>query len=145
MRRVVRPIRFALGRRLPRESTYVGTGGSAWCVGFEDRAPSIAAFFCGDDARLSVRGRLSRHRIPGRITDVADAGGLSIVQFHEPDRSLTDVLRRAVVVPKLVDIHTHLPADLDTLRARLLTSTTREDFRRIRRANFGYRITTDPG
>jgi hypothetical protein len=44
----------------------------------------------------------------------------------------------------LVDIHTDLPDDLDTLRSQLLTSTTREDFRRIRRANFTYRISKDP-
>ena len=62
----------------------------------------------------------------------------------EPDRWPADLLRRAIVVPQGVDIHTRLPADPDSLRAQLLTSTTREDFRRIRRANFSYRVTRDP-
>ncbi|MEX1037352.1 MAG: GNAT family N-acetyltransferase [Acidimicrobiia bacterium] len=43
----------------------------------------------------------------------------------------------------MVDIHTELPDDIETLREQLLTSTTREDFRRIRKANFSYRVTTD--
>ena len=62
----------------------------------------------------------------------------------EPDRWPADLLRRGIVVPQGVDIHTQLPADPDSLRAQLLTSTTREDFRRIRRANFSYRVTRDP-
>jgi hypothetical protein len=47
-------------------------------------------------------------------------------------------------VPQGVDSHTQLPADPDILRAQLLTSTTRGDFRRIRHANFSYRLTRDP-
>jgi hypothetical protein len=76
--------------------------------------------------------------------DVAGAGGLPIVRLVELGPRLTEVSQRAITIPTLVDIHTHLPADLDALRAQLLTSTTREDFRRIRRANFGYRVTSDP-
>ncbi len=48
------------------------------------------------------------------------------------------------MVPALIDLHTNLPDDLEALRAQLLTSTTREDFRRIRKANFTYRVTSDP-
>jgi hypothetical protein len=116
----------------------------AWFAGFERNAPSIAPFFCGDDARPGHEGRVWRNRLPGRITRIAGAGGLPILHLREPGPRLVDILHRAIAVPELVDIHTNLPYDLDALRAQLLTSTTREDFRRIRRANFSYRITSDP-
>jgi hypothetical protein len=144
MSRASRTIRSVLRRHFPRSVAYEGSGGTAWFAGFEERAPSIAAFFCGDDVRLGHRGRVWSHRVPGRIEGIAGVGGLPIVQLLEEDARLGGVLRRAVAVPELVDIHTHLPDDLDALRAQLLTSTTREDFRRIRRANFGYRFTSDP-
>ncbi len=116
----------------------------AWFAGSELRAPSIAAFFCGDDLRAGARGRVLRHRIPDRITEIAAQGGLPILRLHEPDPALADVLHHAVTVPALVDLHVDLPTDLDALRAQLLTSTTREDFRRIRKAGFDYHITNDP-
>ncbi len=47
-------------------------------------------------------------------------------------------------MPVLVDIHTPLPEDAESLREQLLTSTTKEDFRRVRKANFSYRVTSDP-
>jgi hypothetical protein len=75
---------------------------------------------------------------------MSSAGGLSLVRLLEPDLWPAAALRRAVVGPQLVDIHTNLPADTDLLRAQLLTSTTREDFRRIRRANFSFRVSRDP-
>ncbi|MFL5945727.1 MAG: GNAT family N-acetyltransferase [Gaiellaceae bacterium] len=137
-------MRSESARHFPRESTYEGSAGTAWCAGFEERAPSIAAFFCGDDVRLSRRGYIWRDRVPNRITGIADAGGLPMVRVLEPERWPADVLRRAIVVPQLVDLHMHVPADVEVLRAQLLTSTTREDFRRIRRANFSYRVTRDP-
>jgi hypothetical protein len=144
MRRVYRSIRSASARLFLRESTYEGSGGTAWCAGFENLAPSIAAFFCGDDVRPGPRGHIWRDRLPDRVAGIAGAGGLPIVRVLEPDRWPADLLRRAIVVPQGVDIHTQLPADPDSLRAQLLTSTTREDFRRIRRANFSYRVTRDP-
>jgi hypothetical protein len=128
----------------PRAVTYEGSGGKAWCVAVDSRAPSIAAFFCGEDVQAGPSGRIRRHRVPGRITHIAGAGGLPIVRVLDPDRWDADVLRRAIVVPLMVDLHTHLPADPDALAAQLLTSRTRGDFRRIRHANFSYRITTDP-
>jgi hypothetical protein len=137
--------RSALRRDFPPGAAYEGSGGKAWFVGFERNAPSIAPYLCGDDVRPGHRGRVWRHRVPDRITKIAGAGGLTILHLREPGPQLADLLHRAIAVPELVDIHTNLPTDLDALRAQLLTSTTREDFRRIRRANFSYRITTDLG
>jgi hypothetical protein len=141
---VYRSMLSASVRHFPRESTYEGSGGTAWCAGFEQLAPSIAAFFCGDDVRPGPRGYIWRDRVPNRITGIAGAGGLPIVRFLEPDRLPADLLRRAIVVPQGIDIYTQLPADPDILRTQLLTSTTRGDFRRIRHANFSYRVTRDP-
>lgn len=67
-----------------------------------------------------------------------------MLRLHQPDLVPAQVLQRAVVVPALVDIHVNLPPDVEALRAQLLTSTTKEDFRRIRKAGFGYRVTNDP-
>ena len=144
MSRVSQAARSVLRRHFPHSAVYEGSGGTVWFAGFEPAAPSIAAFFCGDDARPDPGRRVWRRRVPGRIADIAGAGGLPILRLVEPGPRLTDVLQRAIAVPTLVDIHTHLPADPDALRAQLLTSTTREDFRRIRRANFSYRVTSDP-
>lgn len=136
--------RFSLRRYLLRTAVYEGDGRQVWFAGSEQRAPSIAAFFCGEDVRTGSRGHVWLHRIPDRITEVAGAGGLAVLRLPEPVPRLGEVLERAITVPTLVDIHTSLPTDPDALRAQLLTSTTREDFRRIRRANFSYRITTNP-
>jgi hypothetical protein len=133
-----------LRRQFPLCAAYEGSQGTAWFAGVESRAPSIAAFFSGDDVRPGPRGRIWRQRIPRRIADVAAAGGLPILGLPEPDPWFGDLLPRAIAAPVLVDIHRDLPADVDALREQLLTSTTREDFRRIRRANFSYRVTSDP-
>jgi Acetyltransferase (GNAT) domain len=145
IRSVLRPARTVLRRHLPlRAVAYEGSHGTAWLAGVHSHAPSIAAFFSGDDVRPGPRGRVWRQRIPRRIADVAGAGGLPILELPEPDPWFGDLLQCAIAAPVLVDIHRDLPADLDVLRRQLLTSTTREDFRRIRRANFSYRVTSDP-
>lgn len=138
------PARAVLRRHFPLIVTYEGSHGTTWFVGVESRLPSIAVFFSGDDVRPGPRGRVWRRRVPRRIADVAVAGGLPVLGPHEPEPWCGDLLQRAIAVPMLVDIHRDLPADLDALRGQLLTSTTREDFRRIRRANFTYRVTSDP-
>lgn len=144
IRSVLHPARTVLRRHFPRSATYEGSHGTAWFAGVDLRAPSIAAFFSGDDVRAGSRGRVWRQRIPRRIDDVAASGGLPIVGLPEPDPWFDELLQRAIAVPVLVGIHRELPAELDVLRGQLLTSTTREDFRRIRRANFSYRVTSDP-
>jgi hypothetical protein len=128
----------------PRETTYYGSRGRAWFVDVQWRAPSIAAFFCGEDVQVASRGRVLRHRVPGRIDRIAGAGGLPLVRILEPERWPAGLLGRAIVVPQEVAMHADLPADADALRAQLLTSKTRGDFRRIRHANISYRITSDP-
>lgn len=144
MSRVLARARSLLRRNVLRSTLFEGSDGLVWLAGSESRAPSIASFFCGDEMRTSPKGRVFRRRIPDEIDRVVGAGGLPILRLHEPDPSLEDILRRAVTIPSLVDIHVDLPDDVDALRAQLLTSTTREDFRRIRKAGFDYRITSDP-
>ena len=144
MSRVSQATRSVLRRHLLQSAVYEGSEGTVWFAGFEPRAASIAAFFSGDDVRPGPQGRVLRQRVPGRVTDIAAAGGLPIVRLPRPQPRLAEFLGRAIAIPELVDIHTDLPADADALRAKLLTSTTREDFRRIRRANFSYRVTSDP-
>ena len=141
---VQRPARTVLRRHFPLSAAYEGSHGTTWFAGVESRAPSIAAFFSGDDVRPGPRGRVWRQRIPRRIAEVAGAGGLPILGLPEPDPWFGDLLQRAIAAPMLVDIHRDLPTDLEVLRGQLLTSTTREDLRRIRRANFSYRVTSDP-
>lgn len=144
MRGLRQTLRSELRRQLLPTASYHGTAGEAWFAGFEPSARSIAAFFCGDDLRPGSSGRVWRGRISARMRSVAVGGGLGILKLPEPDSRLTNLLPRAVAVPSLVDIHTNLPADQEALHEQLLTSTTREDFRRIRKANFSYHITNDP-
>ena len=144
MSRVSQTARSAVSRQFPHSTVYEGSDGTVWFAGFEPAASSIAAYFCGDDVRAGSRRRIGRSSVPGQITDIAGAGGLPILKLGEPNPRLASILPRAITVPTLVDIHTDLPTDTDALRAQLLTSTTREDFRRIRRANFSYRVTSDP-
>lgn len=134
----------ALRRRFPVSAVYEGSNGTAWLVGVERNASSIAAFFCGEDVSLGRGGRVSHRRIPKRITEIVDHRGVAIVNPRQSGPQIDSILHRAIPVPALVDIHTDLPSDIDSLRAQLLTSTTREDFRRIRRANFSFRVTNDP-
>lgn len=133
----------ALRRNFPVSAGYEGSDGTAWFGGFERNGPSIAAFFCGDDVRPERSGRVWRGSIPKRISDVAGDGGLAILNLRVPGPQIDRILHRAVAVPVLVDIHTDLPNNTDSLRAQLLTSTTKEDFRRIRKANFSFRVTND--
>lgn len=144
MNRLLRRVRSFVRRRFPRSSVYEGANGTAWIVGLDQRAPSIAAFFCGDDVRSGRRGRVWRDGLPSQIEKLATDGGLPILQLREPGPSIEKILHRAIAVPALVDIHTMLPPDRDELQDHLLTSTTREDFRRIRKAGFTYRVTKDP-
>jgi GNAT acetyltransferase-like protein len=130
--------------QFPRETTYEGSRGKAWCVDVEWRAPSIAAFFCGGDVGAGSRGRVWRRHVPGRVNRIAAGGGLGIVRISEPDQWPAELLSRAIRAPQEIAMHTDLPADCDALRTQLLTSTTRGDFRRIRHANFSYRVTSDP-
>lgn len=145
MSRGRRGAQSALSRFVLRSAAYEGAHGVVWFAGSERRTPSIAPFFVGDDARAGANGFVVRHRLDKRINDVAEAGGTTILRLPGPDPAFAGLVRRAVAAPPLVDVTRDLPADVDTLRADLLTSTTREDLRRIRRANFTYRITTDPG
>jgi hypothetical protein len=143
-RTMARPARALLRRHFPHVTLYEGSRGTTWLAGVEPRAPSIAGFFSGEDVRSGPRRRMRRQQIPDKILEIADGGGLPILRLVESDPRLADILQYAIAAPVLVDIHKDLPADPDTLRAELLTSTTREDFRRIRRADFTYRVTDDP-
>lgn len=144
MNRLSQASRPVLRRLFLPSATYRGSNGATWFAGIGPRAPSIAAFYCGDDVGAAKSGRIWRNSVPNRISSVAEAGGLPILRLPDSDSGLEDLLGHAVAVPTLVDIHTNLPADVNALRPQLLTSTTREDFRRIRRANFEYRVTNSP-
>ena len=136
-------LRSSLSRQLVPSASYRGSAGPVWFAGFEPRALAIAGFFAGDSVISRARGRVWRPTIPFKTSKVADAGGISVVRLHEPDAGASSFLNRGVAVPELVDIHTALPDNCDSLRDDLLTSTTREDFRRIRRAGFEYRVTRE--
>lgn len=140
----VSQVKSVIRHHFPASSSYEGAEGKAWFGGYEGNAPTIAAFFCGDDVVPGRSGRVWRRHIPRRITEIAGDGGLAILHLREPGPKIERILHRAVAVPVLVDIHTPLPEDAESLREQLLTSTTKEDFRRVRKANFSYRVTSDP-
>ena len=65
-KRVLGSTRSWLRRHVLRTTVYEGSGGTAWFAGSELRAPSIATYFCGDDAHAGTRGLVLRRRLPDR-------------------------------------------------------------------------------
>ncbi len=144
MNRVIKKTQSTLRKYLVDTATYEGSGGTVWFAGPEMRAPSIAQFFAGPDVGSAHGSRMLLRKVPDRIVDVAGNGGLAILRVRRPDPQLARILPRSIAVPSLVDVHVDLPDDGDELRTQLRSSTTKEDFRRIRKAGFTYRVTTDP-
>lgn len=137
-------IRSAASKVVIRHAGYEGTHGSVLFVGSERRAPSLAPFFCGDDAVPTGEGMTRRSAAAPRIVDTATAGGVAVLRPSQDDTPLEAAMPPGTIVPLLVELNRDLPADLDQLRSEIRTSTTSEDLRRIRRAGFTYRTTSDP-
>jgi len=134
--------RALLHRQLPRTVRYAGPEGTMLAAGQVPRAPSIAAMVCGDEVAPGGGRRAPRRTVPPRCLRFAADGGVALV---EPALAPPGVFDTATLeLPLLVDLFRPLPATLEALRDSLRTSTTREDLRRIRKAGFTYRITTDP-
>lgn len=109
-----------------------------------ERIPSIAAIVCGDDAALRGAHRRPRSLASAHWARSAAVGGMSFAESSLVRTMPPAVTNRAIEVPLPVDLFRPLPDTVPALHASLRTSTTREDLRRIRKAGFDYRITTEP-
>ena len=121
---------------LPRTVSYAGRRGGAWFAEPHARTPSIAAIVCGDDAARTAGRRILRSRIESQALDQAARGRVAMTREHTNGC--------AIRAPMIVHQHVDLPATIEELHAKVRTSTTREDLRRIRKAAFSFRVTTDP-
>jgi hypothetical protein len=137
-------LRAILRREFPRAARYIGDEGQVFFFGSLQFAHSTAEFFCGDNAQRTSMGRNRRAQVPVRSIKHASEGAVSIFCQHPDQPSFPDPDDRAIEAPLRVFLRKTLPGTTDSLMAGLKTSTTREDLRRIRRAGFTYRITTDP-
>jgi hypothetical protein len=141
---IVSRLRGKLRRVFPEVARFVGDEGRILFFGSVDRAPSIAEFFCGDRAKSTGMGRIRRARIPARSLKNASEGDVSIFCPRRNEPGFPELDDRAVEVPLRIALRKTLPDTTDALMAGLKTSTTSEDLRRIRKAGFTYRVTTDP-
>ncbi|MDA8587254.1 GNAT family N-acetyltransferase [Rhodobacteraceae bacterium] len=141
---VVSKVKSKVQQALPKTVSFSGSLGQAWFCGALERAPSMAGFFCGHDAGQSSTERLLRSKIAKRCLDKG-ANGTAAIYCPGPNvPRLSELDGAAVDVPLRIELKKPLPATEDDLMAGIKTSTTREDLRRIRKAGFTYRITTDP-
>lgn len=134
----------ALRTGFPRTAGYAGADADVWCAGALDRAPSVAEFFCGEGTEPAGQGRLRRSRIVARATELAAKGTVSILFPEATGPGFSDPESRAIVAPLRIALRKALPPTSEALMADIRTSTTREDLRRIRKAGFTIRTTTDP-
>lgn len=125
-------------------TSFAGSEGRAWIVGAPASAHSIAEFFSGDSPQMTRMGRIRRTRVPGRSLRQASEGAVAIVGQRPNKPGFAELADKAVEVPSRIRLRKTLSGTPESVMAELKTSTTREDLRRIRRAGFTYRITSDP-
>jgi len=144
VRSVISGIRRTVRIRFPRITGYSGEDGELWFAGSQERAASVAEMFCGGNCHSSHRSRIQRSRLLSRSTDLAAGGAVSVFCAHRGVPDLCDPAGRAIEAPLLVTLTKALPPTVDELVEGLRNSSVREDLRRIRKAGFTYRVTTDP-
>jgi hypothetical protein len=131
-------------KRFPKIAYFGGTNCDMLAVGSFKRRDSFARALCGEDFR--VRRSLSvTLALPEDVSmEFAKEGGVAVISeevahgFSKEFKSLT------LQVPIRVGLSRDLPSSIEDLYDCIRTSTTREDLRRIRKANFSYRIERDP-
>lgn len=113
-------------------------------VGQLGRTESIAALLCGDDVEAGKASRLQQSRVPALCEKFAAESGVVVIAPNVARMLPYAFTEKMITMPQLIDLHRPLPETLEELQASLRTSTTREDLRRIRKANFSSRVSTDP-
>lgn len=135
----------AIEAAFPQTSGFSGPDADVWLAGTIERGPSIAAFFCGEDARPVQQGRSLRPSVIARAADLGASGTPSILFSKATGPGFPDPGGRTITAPLRIALRKALPATQDALLADIKNSTTQEDLRRIRKAGFTFRTTTDPG
>lgn len=129
----------------PHAREFEGAHGSALFIGYTPYAPSIAKYVCGDDVQLVSKRRVSRRLISGRLRNHLSGEAGTLFVHDDVMRAVDENLaHHCILVPEQVAIYRDLPKNREDLLEGLRTSTTREDLRRIRRAGFEFRVTTQP-
>ena len=134
--------RFILRKRFPRIARFVGKDCDMLAVGSPQRQESFATILCGHNTRLIKRGRSSWPSPEMMCFRHAKRGGVAFVAEHIADTMSRSFHSAAIQVPTMVDLARPLPPTIEELHKSLLTSTTREDLRRIRKSAFCYRVET---
>ncbi|MDH3667716.1 MAG: GNAT family N-acetyltransferase [Paracoccaceae bacterium] len=129
----------------PRITGFSGEDGELWFAGSQERAASVAEVFCGGNCHTTDRRRIHRSRLLSRSADLAAGGAVSVFCAHRGAPGLHDPAGRAIEAPLLVALTRELPPTVTALMEGLGNSSVREDIRRMRKAGFTYRVTTDPG
>lgn len=144
MNSVVSKFKTAINQQIPKALNFSGARGQTWFFGAPERAPSMADFFCGTDTKLRGTERVLRSKIAAKCLAHASDGAAAIYCPGARQPGLPELTGRAIDVPLRIELKKTLPGTEDDLMASVKNSTTREDLRRIRKAGFTYRVTSDP-
>ncbi len=141
---VLSKVKSAINRQRPKVQSFSGERGQAAFLGASERAPSMADFFCGYDAKPAGSTRIARGGMADHVRELAASGTTTIFSPPRGETKLAELAGMAIDVPLRVELKKTLPGTEDDLMASVKNSTTKEDLRRIRKAGFTYRITSDP-
>lgn len=129
----------------PRITGFSGEDGELWLAGSQERAASVAEMFCGAHCNTTQQRRIRRSRLLSHCADLAAGGAVCVFCAHRGAPGLHDPAVRAIEAPLLVNLTRDIPETANGLMEGLTNSSVKEDIRRIRKAGFTYRVTTDPG
>lgn len=131
-------------RRFPQAAYFAGTDCKMLAMGVPYRQESFARVLCGDNARLGNSSRNMWASPKDTCLSFAEQGGVAIIAGQAAQGLSQSFRSAALQVPITVSLSRDLPSSIEELRNSVRTSTTREDLRRIRKAEYSYRIETDP-
>lgn len=134
----------AIKSAFPQTIGYFGPDADVWLAGTIERGPSIAAFFCGEDAKPGRRGRSLRTKVMAHAAELGASGTPALLFSGAGGPGFPDPGGRTITAPLRIALRKSLPTTQDALLADIKNSTTQEDLRRIRKAGFTFRTTTDP-
>ncbi len=121
-----------------------GKDGTAAFLGHIDRRASISGFFCGQDPVITSNASVSKSALTEKVLDQSSQGRAVVIAQNMWPFISKDHARFFIEAPLQVTLKKPIPETHDDLMNSVRNSTTKEDLRRIRKAEFTYRVSRDP-